>query len=77
VVADDDDPVGAEMARLARAVLGAVSLVVAPAAVDPAVPLLSGRSLVDGRATAYVCRDMVCRRPVTTAEELRAQLAAR
>jgi uncharacterized protein YyaL (SSP411 family) len=54
-----------------------VSLVVAPAAVDPAVPLLSGRSLVDGRATAYVCRDMVCRRPVTTAEELRAQLAAR
>jgi uncharacterized protein YyaL (SSP411 family) len=77
VVADDDDPVGAEMGRLARAVPGAVSLVVAPAAVDPAVPLLSGRSLVDGRATAYVCRDLVCQRPVTTAEELRAQLAAR
>jgi hypothetical protein len=70
VVADDGDPVGEEMARLARAVPGAVSLVVTPDGVDPAIPLLSGRSLVDGRATAYVCRDMVCQRPVTSAEEL-------
>jgi uncharacterized protein YyaL (SSP411 family) len=30
-----------------------------------AVPLLEGRGQVDGRATAYVCVDFVCQRPVT------------
>jgi uncharacterized protein YyaL (SSP411 family) len=70
VVADGDDPVGQDMARLARAVPGAVSLVVPPDRVGPDIPLLEGRSLVDGKATAYVCRDMVCQRPVTTADEL-------
>jgi uncharacterized protein YyaL (SSP411 family) len=74
VVAEDGDPVGVDMARLARAVPGAVSLVVTPEQVGPDIPLLEGRSLVDGRATAYVCRHMVCRRPVNTAEELRALL---
>ena len=74
VVAADDDPVGEDMARLARAVPGAVSLVVTPDEVGPHIPLLEGRSLVDGRATAYVCRKMVCQRPATTAEELRAVL---
>ena len=29
-----------------------------------AMPLLAGRDRVDGRATAYVCRDYVCRLPV-------------
>jgi uncharacterized protein len=44
---------------------------------DPeAIPLLAGRGLVDGRAAAYVCRGMVCERPVTTPEELRALLRA-
>jgi hypothetical protein len=42
---------------------------------DPSVlPLLTGRGLVDGKAAAYVCRGMVCDRPVTRAEELRALL---
>ncbi|HEU4567066.1 MAG TPA: thioredoxin domain-containing protein [Marmoricola sp.] len=76
VVAEAGDPVGTEMARHARAVPGAVSLVVTPEEVGPDIPLLEGRSLVDGRATAYVCRRMVCQRPVTTVEELRAQLSA-
>jgi hypothetical protein len=39
-----------------------------------AIPLLAGRGLVDGKAAAYVCRGMVCDRPVTTAAELRALL---
>jgi uncharacterized protein YyaL (SSP411 family) len=39
------------------------------------VPLLSGRSPVDGRPAAYVCRGFVCERPVTTVEELAAALA--
>jgi len=34
------------------------------------VPVLQGRGLIDGRATAYVCVDFVCQRPVTEAEEL-------
>lgn len=36
--------------------------------------LLRDRGLVDGRAAAYVCRGMVCDRPVTTVEDLRALL---
>ncbi len=74
VVAEARDRVGQEMARLARAVPGAVSLVVTPTEVGPDIPLLEGRSLVDGKAAAYVCRDMVCQRPVTSVEELRGLL---
>jgi uncharacterized protein YyaL (SSP411 family) len=38
------------------------------------VPLLVGRDAVEGRATAYVCRHLVCERPVTTPDELSAAL---
>jgi uncharacterized protein len=41
------------------------------------VPLLSGRPLVDGRATAYVCRNFVCDRPVTDPAELAAKIGVR
>jgi uncharacterized protein YyaL (SSP411 family) len=34
------------------------------------VPILEGRGLIDGQATAYVCIDFVCQRPVTEPEEL-------
>ena len=40
----------------------------------PSVPLLSGRPRIDGRATAYVCRNFTCNFPVTVAEDLRRQL---
>ena len=42
-----------------------------------AVPLLQDRPTVEGRAAAYVCRDFTCERPVTTPEDLAAQLASR
>ena len=38
------------------------------------VPLLEGRSSVDGRPTVYVCENFVCQRPVTSVEELREML---
>lgn len=34
------------------------------------LPILSGRGMADGKATAYVCQNYVCQRPVTTTEEL-------
>ena len=40
------------------------------------VPLLAGRGLVDGRPAAYVCERFACRRPVTDAEDLEAELTA-
>ncbi len=38
-------------------------------------PLLAGRTLVDGKPTAYVCEHYVCGLPVTDADALAAQLA--
>src|SRR5688500_3829962 len=39
------------------------------------VPLLRDRTAVGGRATAYVCENYTCLRPVVTPEELAAQLS--
>ncbi|WP_406037831.1 thioredoxin domain-containing protein [Micromonospora sp. NBC_00898] len=41
---------------------------------QPGVPLLAGRPALDGRTTAYVCRGFVCDRPVTSVDDLVAQL---
>jgi uncharacterized protein YyaL (SSP411 family) len=46
---------------------------VEPGAVDVPAPARE-RPAVDGRATAYVCRNFACSRPVHTAEELQALL---
>lgn len=40
------------------------------------VPLLAGRTTDNGRATAYVCRQFVCKLPVNRPEALAEQLAA-
>lgn len=37
-------------------------------------PLLTHRGKVDGQSTAYVCRNLVCQRPVTSPDALREQL---
>ena len=38
------------------------------------IPLLKDKSLVDNKSTAYVCRNFVCKNPVTTATDLLKQL---
>jgi uncharacterized protein YyaL (SSP411 family) len=38
------------------------------------LPLLVDRKIIDGKATAYVCENFVCQRPVTSVKELREQL---
>ena len=50
------------------------AVIVAGAPDQPGVPLLAGRSMLDGASTAYVCRGFVCDRPVTSAEDLLVQL---
>jgi len=41
------------------------------------IRLLEGRGVLSGRATAYVCRNYQCEKPVSDAASLRAQLDAR
>jgi uncharacterized protein YyaL (SSP411 family) len=75
VVGEEGDPGRVELERVARrsASPGAFVLVGTPG--GSGVPLLAGRGLVDGRAAAYVCRSMVCERPVGAPEGLRELLA--
>jgi len=41
---------------------------------DLQLPLTVGKSAIDGKPAAYVCENFACRRPVTTAGELLAEL---
>ncbi len=34
------------------------------------VPLLAGKSIIDGKTAAYVCQDYICQKPVTSPEQL-------
>ncbi len=40
-----------------------------------AIPLLAGKPAVDGRATAYICENFTCRRPINSLDEFRRVLA--
>ncbi len=75
VLGEDGDRAREGLERVARSATspGAVVVVGTPGTSD--VPLLADRGLVDGMATAYVCRAMVCERPVTREEDLRISLA--
>jgi uncharacterized protein YyaL (SSP411 family) len=67
--------VGPDRAALERVVRGAFRphVVLAGGEAD-GVPLLEGRTPVDGRAAAYVCEHFACRTPVTEPAELAALL---
>ena len=47
-----------------------------PVAEDDSVPLLQGRGMVNGRPTAYVCRNYACQLPVNEPVALLEQLSA-
>jgi hypothetical protein len=42
---------------------------------NESIPLLQERKTLDGKATAYVCENFVCQKPVTAPEELINQLS--
>jgi uncharacterized protein YyaL (SSP411 family) len=72
--------VGDDLRSLERVVRGAfrphLVLAASPASGHAnGVPLLQGRSSIDGRATAYVCEHFACKAPVTQADELEQLLA--
>ena len=69
--------VGDDIRALERVVRGSFRPHLVLAGGDPdGVPLLEGRTPVDGRAAAYVCEGFACRRPVTDPSELEALLSA-
>jgi hypothetical protein len=78
VIGDPADSATAALVAAGRsaALASGRNLVVAVAA-EPdasAVPLLAGRTRIDGRPTAYLCRSFACRLPVTDPDALRAEL---
>ncbi len=80
VVGPADDPATAALLReingryLANRVL--VGADGEEGASSSGLPLLQGRSKVDGKPTAYVCENYACQLPVTDAEALAGQLAS-
>jgi uncharacterized protein YyaL (SSP411 family) len=72
------DPRATDFRALARAVdehyIPALVLGGGPPSASGEVALLANRPLLDGRATAYVCRQYVCDAPVTEPLELGEQL---
>jgi uncharacterized protein YyaL (SSP411 family) len=77
IVGAPDDP-GARALHAAvhaRCLPNKVLRRLAPGAPLPPQHPAHGKGLVDGKATAYVCRNMACSAPVTTAEALAGLLA--
>jgi uncharacterized protein len=67
---------GGETAELERVVRSKFRPHIVLAGGEPdGVPLMDGRTPVDGRAAAYVCEQFACRQPVTEPAELEALLA--
>jgi uncharacterized protein len=74
--ADSSDREALEVALASRYLPRRVVAHVEPDAAPPSsLPLLAGKTLVDGRAALYVCRNYVCERPVTDAADVERALA--
>jgi uncharacterized protein len=74
VVVGADEAARAELVRTAHRLAPAGSVVMAGNPDQPGVALLMDRPMINNLPTAYVCRQFVCRLPVTSAEDLASQL---
>jgi uncharacterized protein len=76
IVLPDADADGTPLRRevTARLLPASVAVAAPPGTGADLTPLLAERALVNGKPTAYVCEHFACRQPVTSPEELRAQL---
>ena len=78
IVGEPSDPASAALIRevAGRILPGSVLLSAGPGVGTELSPLLQQRDQIEGRPTAYVCRDYACDLPVTEPDALRAQLDA-
>ena len=81
IIGPRDDPATAALLKTVyggfhpnKVLVGAQEAQNPDSAGDRGLPLLEARGMVDGKPTAYVCQNYACRLPVTTPEELAAQL---
>ena len=74
VLEGTDQPDDVADLKLAVSEVATERLAVSAEPATSAVPLLADRAMIDGRPTAYLCRDFACRLPVTSADALLAQL---
>ena len=79
VVGASGDPARDQLLQtaVAHAMPGSALAVGSPGVTDAGIPLLAARTLVEGQAAAYVCRQFVCRRPVTDTAALISELSSR
>jgi uncharacterized protein YyaL (SSP411 family) len=71
VGAMDDEATRALLTEVRRHHLPNTVLAFKEPAAESLLPILEGRTLVDGKAAAYVCENYACQLPVTTVPELR------
>ncbi len=76
-IAVSTDDLADPLVRLAHRLAPPGAVVVAGVPDAPGVPLLAGRLMVSGLATAYICRGFVCDRPVTSVDDLERDLSRR
>jgi uncharacterized protein YyaL (SSP411 family) len=69
-----EDPAVAALAQVVRGAYRPHVVLAGGEGNGDGVPLLEGRSPVDGRAAAYVCEHFTCQAPVTDAAALAAAL---
>jgi uncharacterized protein len=69
-----DNAARAELVRAAHQLAPAGSVVVAGTPDQPGLALLEARPMINDQPTAYVCRHLVCKLPVTSVDELASQL---
>jgi uncharacterized protein YyaL (SSP411 family) len=73
-VVGPDDAGRAALVHTAHQLAPAGSVVMAGMSDQPGLALLAERPMIDNRPTAYVCRQFVCRLPVTSVDDLASQL---